>query len=180
MARFLPFLAWFVLSLYATIDCVRTPRDRTPGGMARPLWIVVIWVIPILGALAWLLVKAAQRAEDGQALARGRSREDAPSSTRSGAAGPRRRGPLAPDDDPDFLADLAQQRRARLREERRRAKEARDPRRAGPAADETRPAGQTPGQRDDGVIDEGPEVPGDEHQGENGSARDERQDEPGA
>lgn len=129
MLRFLPFIIWFALALYAMIDCVRTPADRMPGRLAKPLWILLIILVPLgLGAVAWIIVSGAQRAEDAAA---GRPIERTPRPSRPS---PQRRSsrPVAPDDDPDFLAQLEQQARAKRRERRKREREGRQP--------ETRPA----------------------------------------
>lgn len=119
MLRFLPFILWFALALYAVIDCVRTPTHQMPGRLAKPLWLLLIVLVPVgLGAVAWIIVAGAQRAEDRQQFpAERRSTTPRPA--------PRRRPSraVAPDDDPDFLAQLEQQARARRREERRRERE---------------------------------------------------------
>lgn len=131
MLRFLPFILWFALALYAVIDCVRTPAHQMPGRLAKPVWLLLIVLVPVgLGAVGWIVVAGAQRAEDRQQAASRPGTTPRPM--------PRRRPsrPVAPDDDPDFLAQLEQQARARRREERRREREAGGPQAAGRDEDE--------------------------------------------
>ena len=84
-------LAAFVLVVYALVDCLRT-RGADVRGLPKALWVAVIVLLPAVGALAWLLA--------------GRNRGPA-------APPPRRAGPVAPDDDPDFLWRLEQEQRRR-------------------------------------------------------------------
>lgn len=125
MARFIPFIAWFALALYASIDCGRTPRESMPGRLAKPLWFLIIILVPFgLGAVAWIVVKGAQQVEDRQRYGGGFNVPSAPNFPSFPNAPRRRRGPVAPDDDPNFLAHLEQQARARRREERQAARDA--------------------------------------------------------
>lgn len=80
--------AVFVLAVYALVDCLRTRRSdiRT---LPKPAWLLVI-LVPAVGPLAWLV--AGRRRGPSSPPARGR-------------------GPVAPDDDPEFLWRLEQQRR---------------------------------------------------------------------
>ncbi|MGC0271935.1 PLDc N-terminal domain-containing protein [Pseudactinotalea sp. Z1739] len=89
---------------YAVIDSVRTQDSRIRLGLPHWFWVAIIILLPFAGALTWLIVSAVMR----------RKYDDGPSS------GPQRRprGPLAPDDDPDFLF--------RLERDRRRAQQRRD------------------------------------------------------
>ncbi len=84
------------VTVYALVDCLRTDGTEVRL-LPRPLWCLVILVVPLVGAVGWLVA--------------GRSK-DAP-------ATPAAR-PLAPDDDPDFLRRLDQERRRRAAEEERR------------------------------------------------------------
>ena len=87
-----------LLVVYALVDCLRRPGDQVRG-LPKALWVALIVALPVVGALAWLLV--------------GRGR---------GSTGPtRRQRPVAPDDDPDFLWRLEQERR------RREGKDTEDP-----------------------------------------------------
>lgn len=77
------------LSVWAVLDLVQTPRDRVRG-QSKALWALLALVVPVLGPLAW--------------LALGRT-----SPSRGGPARPP--GPVGPDDDPDFLRRLDEERR---------------------------------------------------------------------
>lgn len=83
-------------TVYTVVDCAITDPQRVRG-ISKPLWIVVIIVLPVIGGVLWLLI--------------GKDR----------AAGyTQRRRPL-PDDDPEFLRrlgdDSARQERIRRLEE---------------------------------------------------------------
>lgn len=85
--RVLLFLLVIALAVYALTD-LSGSDERRRGGIPRAVWTVLILLLPVLGPVAWLLVsRVATRAEPEQV-------------------------PLAPDDDPDFLWRLEQQRRA--------------------------------------------------------------------
>jgi hypothetical protein len=100
------------LMIYAIIDCA-ADDDADRVGLRKPIWIVLIILLPVFGSLAWL---AASK------IAKPRTRPR----TAAGPPGalprrtPRRPGPLAPDDNPDFLRHLADEQARRERERRRR------------------------------------------------------------
>lgn len=100
MLRFLVPAAVFVVMLYAFIDCLQTRRG-TVRTLPKWLWLVVVVLVPLVGALAWLFV--------------GRPRR--PSLVGAGAS--RRGGPVAPDDDPAFLRKLADDEWTRRMRQRR-------------------------------------------------------------
>jgi hypothetical protein len=86
--RFLMYAVPVVVVLYAFIDALLSPGDDVRT-LPKWLWLVVIVLIPLLGAIAWLLAgrPASGLADDG--------------------ANPgRRRPPVAPDDDPAFLRTI--------------------------------------------------------------------------
>jgi hypothetical protein len=64
--------------VFTVVDCVSMPRHRVRA-LNRPLWVIVVLVLPIVGAVLWYLL--------GRAPARSATQQ-------------RYRGP---DDDPDFL-----------------------------------------------------------------------------
>lgn len=66
--------------VYAAVDCARTERHRVRA-IAKPLWILVILLVPVIGGALWFLVG---RGRDGSV-----------------------RRPVAPDDDPIFLRGLS-------------------------------------------------------------------------
>ncbi|WP_349827261.1 PLD nuclease N-terminal domain-containing protein [Brevibacterium litoralis] len=85
------------ITLFGVFDCLT--RDRTYiKVMPKPAWVLVILFVPVIGLVLWYLF----------------GRSSFP------GGGTRRSGPTAPDDDPEFLARLAEQREA---EERRRRRE---------------------------------------------------------
>lgn len=90
MVRYLPFLLELALLLYALVDCIST-QDLRVRNLPKLAWIAIIVLIPIVGPLAWLFA--------GRPPREGRSGWP----LRPGPAG---RGPIAPDEDPEFLAYL--------------------------------------------------------------------------
>jgi hypothetical protein len=81
--RVLPVLLVLGLVVYCLIEAAQT--DTAQLRLPKPVWLLLILLLPVLGALAWLLV--------------GRPRHGAD------VSGQQRR-PVAPDDDPDFLRKL--------------------------------------------------------------------------
>ena len=115
--RALPYLAAVALVVYCLIDAIQTP-SATVRVLPRLVWMIVIIVIPFLGPLVWLVA--------------GRPKSIIPPSRILPTT---TRGPLGPDDDPDYLR--------RLSEDARREQRARDR-----AADgEATPPAEDPGPR---------------------------------
>jgi hypothetical protein len=105
----LPLLALGLL-IYALLDIAGTEK-KDLGGVPKWFWAVVVIVLPVLGPLVWIVFRVA-RPRSAQAYGSG------PSWGPSGrpGRGPRRpSGPVAPDDDPDFLWRLEQERRRQQR-----------------------------------------------------------------
>ncbi|TRW44448.1 PLD nuclease N-terminal domain-containing protein [Georgenia yuyongxinii] len=121
MGRLFPVILLVAVIVYALIDCVRTPGDRMPAGIPKFLWLVLIVVFPGLGALAWIVISRIALAEASRQA--GTRPQPGLWSAEPTRRTPWRSGPVAPDDDPEFLARLeAEQRRAeRDRRARRRA-----------------------------------------------------------
>ncbi|QCU77371.1 hypothetical protein E7744_03425 [Citricoccus sp. SGAir0253] len=96
--------------IYAFIECLMTPRHQVRA-FPKAAWILLIVLLPLVGALLWLF------------LGRARSRGGGPGGRP--AAGPR---PSSPDDDAAFLRQLNVQRQqqARQAELDRREAELRD------------------------------------------------------
>ena len=94
--RFLPFILILVVTIYALIDCIRYEEEPLPGGVPKPLWVVLILVLQPIAGIAWLVVS--------------RINPEAGAAARPGSRPPRRPArparPMAPDDDPEFLASL--------------------------------------------------------------------------
>ena len=116
--------------VYTIVDCAVQPPTRHRG-VSKPIWILIVVFIPVLGGVLWLLVGRTRRA----ALAARR----------------------APDDDPEFLGRIGvvsdqDERIRRLEEELAQLDaEADDPRwsidgpaAAGPAAADTSPTASAP------------------------------------
>ena len=94
MLRALMILVPIALAVYALVDLVQTEDDRVQG-LPKLAWVALIVLIWVVGPVAWLI-----------AGKRGRRWGLPGFPTRAaGPAGPGRS--LAPDDDPEFLRNLA-------------------------------------------------------------------------
>jgi hypothetical protein len=82
-------VAVLVIFVYGLVDVIRTERHLTRG-ISKPAWIAVMIVLPVVGAILWLLI--------------GRPRGPSPQQRSY-------RQPTAPDDDPVFLRNLEIRRR---------------------------------------------------------------------
>ena len=80
-------------TIYALVDCLQTDR-RLVRIMPKTVWLIAV-LVPVLGPV----VLARRRASD----ARG---GPGPASRGPGRRPPGPRGPMGPDDDPDFLRKL--------------------------------------------------------------------------
>lgn len=89
MVRYLPFLISLGLSIYALISCIQTRKEDVPY-LPKLVWVVLIVFVPYVGPIVWILVSWRSRAAQ-----RPRPVSSTPKSR-----------PVAPDDDPDFLASL--------------------------------------------------------------------------
>ncbi|HHU09376.1 MAG TPA: PLDc_N domain-containing protein [Intrasporangiaceae bacterium] len=85
MLRVLPVVIALALAVYALVDCIQTDESQVRG-IPKLFWIVLIVLVTFVGPIAWLIA--------------GKERQF------PGQRGPQRRGPLGPDDDPDFLRGL--------------------------------------------------------------------------
>ncbi|MGI5189337.1 PLDc N-terminal domain-containing protein [Promicromonospora sp. CA-289599] len=122
MPRILLILVVVGLAAYALADVWGSDEDER-GGLPRWLWVLLIVLLPLLGAISWIVVRvAARRSGAGPSAPNsgpggGGNRPKPP--PRSPRPGPRRpAGPVAPDDDPEFLWRLEQEKRKREREAR--------------------------------------------------------------
>ena len=84
MRIFLMYVLPIALVIYALFDCASTPQENVRG-LPKWAWILIIILFDLLGSIAWLIFGRPKRSQGGK---------------------PRRRGPSAPDDDPDFLGSL--------------------------------------------------------------------------
>jgi hypothetical protein len=89
-------LAAIGITIYALVDCLRSTESEIRG-LPKPLWLVVILVLPLFGGILWLLL----------------GRTPAPGAW---TGSPRLRTG-GPDDDPDFLRTLNRPRPRRLDDE---------------------------------------------------------------
>lgn len=105
------------LTVFALADCVQTQDDKIRG-IPKWAWIVLIVLLPWVGPITWLVV--------------GRDRTGGSAPQR-----PQRRGPSAPDEDPDFLRKLDEdiRRERRNRDQGGQGGQGEDP--AGPDAPHT-------------------------------------------
>ena len=106
----LPLLA-LGLMIYALVDIAGTEK-KDLGGLPKWFWVLIVILLPVLGPLLWIVTKVSRRrtASYGAGPAWG-------ASGRPGRGARRPTGPVAPDDDPDFLWRLEQERRRQQRRE---------------------------------------------------------------
>lgn len=122
MLRYLPFLLVLAVWIYAFIDCLNTP-EKEVRNLPKLVWvaIIVLFGSVLFGPLAWLV---GGRPRGRPVIAGGEA-------TAGGGAGRGARRPgrarwVAPDDNPDFLQSLGEDRRkeekeAREKEQREKA-----------------------------------------------------------
>lgn len=90
MLRYLPFLLLLALTIYAFIDCLNTPEEEVKH-LPKPVWVIIILLFSIVGPVVW--------------LAAGKKR-----TATGGGRAPRRAQWVAPDDNPEFLKSLREER----------------------------------------------------------------------
>ncbi len=100
MARIAIIVLAVALWIYAIIDCARTSKDMMPGRLAKSVWLALTIVFPVVGSLVWLYFSFQNRHPEGlgESFIKFPGNPPKPSS-----------GPVAPDDDPEFLAKLEAQ-----------------------------------------------------------------------
>ena len=115
MRALLPVLV-LALTIYALLDCARTPEELMPARMPKVVWIFLIVVAMGVGPIAWIIVSRVKAAEE-----RGGVVEPTVWSSKEGTQfrRPERPRPVAPDDDPEFLRRLERDIRRRRRAEDR-------------------------------------------------------------
>ena len=96
MLRVVGVVIVLVIFVYALVDVIRTDGHQTRG-ISKPAWIIVMIVLPLLGAILWFIF--------------GRPYNKP-------TAKPVRRQPVAPDDDPEFLRNLETRRRNQAEDDR--------------------------------------------------------------
>jgi len=102
-----------LLLIFAVVDIAVIDRARIRT-LPRAAWMVIAILVPLVGPVLWCFV--------------GRLRVGEETSVSAAASAPRRLGPIAPDDDPDFLGRLhrEQEQEDRIRELERKLNELRD------------------------------------------------------
>lgn len=114
MLRALVYIVPVALALYALIDLSRSEAVER-ADIHRAAWVALIVLLPVIGPVTWILISRSRRAPASRPTPG--SRPAPPNGPRPGPAGRvwpvRRPGPVAPDDDPDFLWRLEQQQRRR-------------------------------------------------------------------
>ncbi|MFF7586873.1 PLD nuclease N-terminal domain-containing protein [Kitasatospora purpeofusca] len=97
MLRILTFVLPLALWVWAFIDCLTTPEDEVKH-LPKVVWVIIVLLFPLVGSIAWL-VAGKQRGALRTAPAGGGADDPAHATRRDGR-------PLAPDDNPEFLASL--------------------------------------------------------------------------
>ena len=98
MVRALPFIVEIGLLVFCLIDCIQADEGAIRN-LGKPLWIVLIILVPVVGGVAWLVA--------GRPVTHAPRNVPWPSTTTAGFPEYERpRRPGAPDDDPEFLAGL--------------------------------------------------------------------------
>ncbi len=110
MPRALLAVASIALTVFALADCIQTADSRVRG-IPKWAWIILVVLIPWVGPITWLLVGKDRTPGADDPSARNGSR---------GRPAPGRSGPLAPDEDPDFLRRLDEEIRRERREREQR------------------------------------------------------------
>ncbi|MFH5878600.1 PLD nuclease N-terminal domain-containing protein [Arthrobacter sp. NA-172] len=96
MLRVVAVVLILLVFVYGLVDVIRTDR-RATRGISKTAWLVVMILLPILGAVLWFLIG---RPYNIRAVPQPASH------------------PTAPDDDPDFLRNLEIRRRNQAEAER--------------------------------------------------------------
>ncbi|WP_311497119.1 PLDc N-terminal domain-containing protein [uncultured Mobiluncus sp.] len=136
MARVLLFILWLALTLYALIDCIRTPKDNMPGKVPKILWILLILLLSPIGAIAWIIVSRVAAAEAKGGVIEPNIWSSEESVPLSFGRKPTPEQPSAPDDDPEFLEEVSRKLREKQREEYESKKRAKEDEKLQPRPDE--------------------------------------------
>lgn len=114
MPRVILVLVLLAMTIYALIDCARTDSSKLPGRIAKPVWLIAIAIVPVLGPLLWLGFKTQKKLKSDPTI----GAQDLTNKFR-GRATQQPARPVAPDDDPDFLSRLEAQNRRRQYEQKK-------------------------------------------------------------
>lgn len=99
MIRFMPVAVELFLLVFCLIDCIQTPEHEVRN-LGKVWWVLLILFFPLVGGIAWLVAGRPQR---------NAPRRPVPWPSTQTAGFPeyeRPRRALAPDDDPEFLAQM--------------------------------------------------------------------------
>ncbi|MFC5280801.1 PLD nuclease N-terminal domain-containing protein [Arcanobacterium canis] len=113
MARIILILVVIALHVYTLIDVIRS-SDMPARRISRPVWVLLV-LVPILGPLVWLGLKY-HHVVTKDSFQRPGTSTFGPQIKKNRDAS----APIAPDDDPDFLARLDAQNRRKAWQERQR------------------------------------------------------------
>ncbi|MFE9772232.1 PLD nuclease N-terminal domain-containing protein [Streptomyces sp. NPDC005931] len=91
MLRVLMFLVPLALSVYAFIDCIST-QDEDIRHIPKPLWAILVLLFPLVGSISWIIA--------------GKKRHPAGGGAGSARSRGGRQQWVAPDDNPEFLKSL--------------------------------------------------------------------------
>lgn len=120
MTRVLLFMFILAVTVYAVVDCLNADEEDRRG-LPTGLWLILIIMLPIFGPVSWYLLSSSQRrarlAAGGPAHPRPTTGSTGPAYGRPAPRQQRPARPVAPDDDPEFLWKLEQERRRAAREE---------------------------------------------------------------
>ncbi|MFE5795317.1 PLD nuclease N-terminal domain-containing protein [Streptomyces sp. NPDC056503] len=96
MLRALMFILPLALTIYAFIDCLNTPEDEVKH-LPKVVWVIIILLFWVVGPIVWLFAGKTRRTVGGG---------------RGGGRGGRG-GWVAPDDNPEFLKSLSEEKKER-------------------------------------------------------------------
>ncbi|MGW1767639.1 PLD nuclease N-terminal domain-containing protein [Streptomyces sp. NPDC002073] len=96
MLRYLPFLLVIALTIYAFIDCLHTPEEEVKH-LPKVVWVIIILLFSIVGPVVWLFAGKKRAAAGGGGYG-------------GGFGGGGRTRWVAPDDNPEFLRSLRDER----------------------------------------------------------------------
>lgn len=99
MLRVLPFALDLALLVFCLIDCIQTDPAAVRN-LSKTGWIILILLFPLVGGIAWLVA--------GRPVSTAPRRVPWPSTATAGFPEYERPRPVAPDDDPAFLAGIAE------------------------------------------------------------------------
>jgi len=100
-------VVYFVFFLYCLLDVVLSEQSLVRN-LPKLVWVFIVLIVPLAGGIAWLVAGRPEHATaaPGSTRSRGSGRDSA---GRAGRGGRRKRPPMGPDDDPDFLRRLDEQ-----------------------------------------------------------------------